>query len=174
MAGSTHPIVDCNKRIYPFYINLKMPLVLLPDEVVFAGFRHNNVSIELICMTAHTMHCTGNMCNKQRLYRNGQMGSTCSCISNAHRICPTILVIDQWLTMTSTNGESITINKYTSTWFTNNNLFKERLIPHVKVATRQMRINLWSAQGMCWITSTTGVDFASLDGQSMGWFKTDW
>jgi hypothetical protein len=54
-----------------------MTEVLLPSEVVFAGFRFKNkiMIVWVVNLAAKTTKCWGSMCNKQDLYRNGGMES---------------------------------------------------------------------------------------------------
>jgi hypothetical protein len=114
MESNNHLIVDCRQVIYPIYGNFRMREVLLPNEVVFTGFRNNNVMVRLLSCSAKTTQCAGSMCNKQDLYRNWRMESRCSCISNVQRMCPTTIVMQLLLQM---NGgtEEMSINNFTST-----------------------------------------------------------
>jgi hypothetical protein len=119
MEGNNHPIVDCRREIYPIYGNFRMKEVLLPNEVVFTGFRNNNVNVRLLSCSAGTTQCVGSMCDKQDLYRNRRMEARCSCISNVQRMCPTTIVMQLQLQI---NGgrEEMLINNFTSIWFVNN------------------------------------------------------
>ena len=107
--------------------------VLLPNEVVFTGFRNNNVTVRLLSCSAETTQCAGSMCDKQDLYRNGRMEARCSCISNVQRMCPTTIVMQLQLQI---NGgrEEMLINNFTSTWFVNNYVFMDRLAAHVRAS----------------------------------------
>jgi hypothetical protein len=107
--------------------------VLLPNEVVFTGFRNNNVTVRLLSCSAKTTQCAGSMCDKQDLYRNGRMESRCSCISNVQRMCPTTIVMQLLLQM---NGgrEEMLINNFTSTWFVNNYVFTDRLAALIRAS----------------------------------------
>jgi hypothetical protein len=133
MKGNNHPIVDCRQEIYPIYGNFRMREVLLPNEVVFTGFRNNNATVRLLSYSAKTMQCTGSMCNKQDLYRNGRMESRCSCISSVLRMCPTTIVMQLQHQM---NGgrEKMLINNFTSTWFVKNYVFTDRLAAHIRAS----------------------------------------
>jgi hypothetical protein len=106
---------------------------LLPNEVVFTGFRNNNVMVRLLSCLAKTMQCAGSMCDKQDLYRNGRMESRCLCISNVQRMCLTTIIMQLLLQM---NGgtEEMSINNFTSTWFVNNYVFADRLAAHVRAS----------------------------------------
>ncbi len=118
IESNNHPIVDCRQEIYPIYVNFRMREVLLPNEIVFTGFRNNNVTVRLLSCSAKTMQCAGSMCDKQDLYRNRRMESRCTCISNIQRMCLTTIVMQLLLQM---NGgtEEMSINNFTSTWFVN-------------------------------------------------------
>jgi hypothetical protein len=87
MESNNHPIVDRRQEIYLIYENFRIREVLLPNEVVFTGFRNNNVTVRLLSCLAKTTQCAGSMCDKQDLYRNGRVESRCSCISNTQRMC---------------------------------------------------------------------------------------
>jgi hypothetical protein len=133
MEGNDHPFVDCRKEIYPIYGNFRMREVLLPNEVVFTGFRNNNMTVRLLSCSAETTQCAGSMCNKQDLYRKGRMESRCLCISNIQRMCPTTIVMQLLLQM---NGgrEEMLINNFTSTWFVNNYVFTDKLAAHIRAS----------------------------------------
>jgi hypothetical protein len=75
MEGNNHPIVDCKGEIYPICGNFITTEVLLPSEVVFAGFRNNNMTVQVVNLAAETTKCGGSMCDKQDLYRNAGMKS---------------------------------------------------------------------------------------------------
>ena len=114
MEGNNHPIVDRRQEIYLIYENFRIREVLLPNEVVYTGFRNNNVMVRLLSCSAETTQCLGSMCDKQNLYRNGRMESRCLCITNIQRMCPTTIVVQLLLQM---NGgtEEMSINNFTST-----------------------------------------------------------
>jgi hypothetical protein len=133
MESNNHPILDCRQEIYPIYGNFRMREVLLPNEVVFTGFRNNNVMVKLLSCSAKTTQYAGSMCDKQDLYRNGRMESRCLCISNVQRMCPTTIVMQLLLQM---NGgtEEMSINNFTSTWFVINYVFTDRLAAHVRAS----------------------------------------
>jgi hypothetical protein len=133
MESNNHPIVDCRQEIYPIYGNFRMNKVLLPNEVVYTGFRNNNVMVRLLSCSAETTQCWGSMCNKQDLYRNRRMESRCSCITNIQRMCLTTIVM-QLLLQINGGGEEMLINTFTSTWFVNNYVFKDRLAAHVRAS----------------------------------------
>ncbi len=133
MEFNNHPIVDCRQEIYPIYGNFRMKEVLLPNEVVYTGFRNNNVTVRLLSCSAKTTQCVGSMCDKQDLYRNKRMEARCSCISNVQRMYLTTIVMQLQLQM---NGgrEEMLINNFTSTWFVNNYIFTDRLAAHVRAS----------------------------------------
>jgi hypothetical protein len=133
MEGNNHPIVDCRQEIYLIYGNFRMKKVLLPNEVVYTGFRNNNVMVRLLSCSSKTTQCVGSTCDKQDLYRNRRMEARCSCISNAQRMCPTTIVMQLKLQM---NGgrEEMLINNFISTWFVNNYIFTDRLAAHVRAS----------------------------------------
>jgi hypothetical protein len=133
MEGNNNPIMDCRQEIYPIYGNFRMREVLLPNEVVFTGFRNNNVMVRLLSCSAKTTQCVGSMCNKQDLYRNGKIESRCLRISNVQRMCPTTIVMQLLLQM---NGgrEEMLINNFTSTWLVNNYVFMEKLAAHIRAS----------------------------------------
>jgi hypothetical protein len=133
MESNNHPIVDCRQEIYSIYGNFKMREVLLPNEVVFTGFRNNNMTVRLLHCSAETTQCAGSMCNKQDLYRSGRMESRCSCISNVQRMCLTTIVMELLLQMNRGTAE-MSINNFTSTWFVNNYVFTDRLAAHVRAS----------------------------------------
>jgi hypothetical protein len=133
MEGNNHPIVDCRREIYPIYGNFRMREVLLPNEVVFTGFRNNNVTVRLLSCSAETTQCAGSMCDKQDLYRNGRMEARCSCISNVQRMCPTTIVMQLQLQMND-NREEMLINNFTSTWFVNNYVLTDKLAAHIRAS----------------------------------------
>jgi hypothetical protein len=166
MESNNHP--NCRREIYPIYGNFMIREVLLPNEVVFTGFRNSNVTVRLLSCSAKTTQCAGSMCNKQDLYRNGRMESRCLCISNVQRMCLTTIIMQLLLQMN--NGtEEMSINNFISTWFVNNYVFMDRLAAHVRASHFSQDIEDGILeQGGCLNTSMIGVDSASLDGQSMG------
>jgi hypothetical protein len=133
MESNNHPIVDCRQEIYPIYGSFRMREVLLPNEVVFTGFRNNNVTVRLLSCSAKPTQCAGSMCNKHNLYRNKRMESRCSCISNIQRMCPTTIIMQLLLQMNS-GTEEMSINNFTSTGFVNNYVFMDRLAAHVRAS----------------------------------------
>ena len=66
--GNSHPIVDCKREIYPLYVNFRMSEVSLPAEVVYSGFRTNNMPVQVLIIAAVYTLCGGSMCNKKDLY----------------------------------------------------------------------------------------------------------
>jgi len=106
--------------------------VPLPDEVVYSGFRTNNKIVQVMSIAAVSTQCGGAMCDKQDLYRNGRMESKCSCISNIQRLCGTTIVMQ--LRLNNGGEEEMLINDFTSTWFINNYMFKERLGAHIRAS----------------------------------------
>ena len=132
MEGNSHPIVDCKREIYPLYGNFRMSDVPLPAEVVYSGFRTNNMTVQVLSIAAVSTQCGGAMCDKQDLYRNGRMESKCSCISNIQRLCGTTIVMQ--LRLNNGGEEEMLINDFTSTWFMNNYMFKERLGAHIRAS----------------------------------------
>jgi hypothetical protein len=169
MESNNHPIVDCRQEIYPIYGNFRMREVLLPNEVVFTGFRNNNVSVRLLSCSAKTTQCAGSMCDKQDLYQNGRMESRCWCISNVQRMCLTTIGMQLLLQMNS-GTEEMSINNFTSTWFMNNYIFTDRLAAHVRAShfSQDIEVDILDVRGGCLNTSMIGVDSASLDGKSVG------
>ena len=142
--------------------------VLLPNEVVFTGFRNNNVNVRLLSCFAKTTQCAGSMCDKQDLYRNGRMEARCSCISNVQRMCPTTIVMQLQLQI---NGgrEEMLINNFTSTWFMNNYVLMDRLAAHIRASHFSQDIEddiLDSTRRVFQYINKRGG--ASLDGQSVG------
>jgi hypothetical protein len=133
MESNNHPIMDCRQEIYPIHGNFRMNKVLLPNEVVYTGFRNKNVTVRLLSCSAETTQCSGSMCDKQDLYRNGRMESRCSCITNVQRMCLTTIVM-QLLLQINGRGEEILINNFTSTWLMNNYVFRNRLAAHVRAS----------------------------------------
>jgi len=95
MEVNSHPIVDCKREIYPLYGNFRMSDVPLPSEVVYSGFRTNNMTVQVLSIASVSTQYKGAMCDKQDLYKNGRMESKCSCISNINiqRLCGTTIVV---------------------------------------------------------------------------------
>ena len=62
-------------------------------EVVYSGFRTNNITVQVLSIAAVSTQCEGAMCDKQDLYRKGRIESKCLCIINIQRLCATTIVI---------------------------------------------------------------------------------
>ena len=133
MEGNNHPIVNCMRELWPIYGNFRMEEVVLPNDVIFAGFRRNDVKVTLLSCSAETTQCAGSMCDKQDLFRNGRMESRCACMTNNQRMAPTTIVLQLKLQMND-GGEEMTINNFTSSWFVNNYVLKNRLAPHIRAS----------------------------------------
>jgi len=133
MEGNNHPIVDCRREIWPVFGNFPLEEVLLPNEVLFAGFKRNNAEVVLLSCSAETTQCAGSMCDKQDLFRNGRMEARCACMTNTQRMSVTTLVLQLKLLMNG-GGEEMVINNFTSTWFVNNYILKDRLAPHIRAS----------------------------------------
>jgi len=114
------------------YGNFKMTEIPLPAEVVYSGFRTNNMTVKVLSKAAISTQCGGAMCDKQDLYRNGRMESKCSCITNIQKLCRT--TIDMQLRINNAGEEEMLINDFTSTWFMNNYMFRIRLGAHIKAS----------------------------------------
>ncbi len=62
------------------------------------------------------------------LYRNGRVEARCSCIVNNQRMSSTTMIFH--LRLRIDGQEDMVINNYTSTWFLNNYIFRNRLPLH--------------------------------------------
>ena len=168
MEGNNHPIVDCRQEIWPVFGSFPLEEVLLPNEVLFAGFRRNNVEVVLLSCLAETTQCTGSMCDKQDLIRNRRMEARCACMTNTQRMSATTLVL-QLKRLMNGGGEEMVINNFTSTWFVNNYVLKDRLAPHIRASHFSQDIEdgiLDSTRRVFQYINKRGG--ASLDGQSVG------
>ena len=119
-------IMNINDPIFPVQGNFQFKPRSIMEDSVMTGFLYNDVEIKLCDMLVKDTTCVGRYCDKNRIYRDGNILRKCSCYQSATSRTGKVVVI-LGMEITLDNGTLIHIQDYCSHWFSETYLFQTPL-----------------------------------------------
>ena len=118
-------IMNINDPIFPVQGNFRMKPRSIMEDSVMTGFLYNDIQIKLADMLVKDTNCVGRYCDKNRIYRDGNILRKCACYQSVCRTGKVVVILG--MEMTLDNGSEIHIQDYCSHWFAETYLFRTPL-----------------------------------------------